>query len=475
MLHLTGMDGEPIQVPAKALDSLSARLEGRVLRPGDDGFEDAIEIWNGMIRARPVLVVQPVSTGDVREAMGFARASGIRLSVKGGGHDTAGMSLTHGGLTLDMSRMKGVEVDPGRRRAVVGAGCLLGDVDQATQQHGLATVLGSDAKTGVAGLTLGGGFGYLSRRYGWTVDNVDEVEIVTADGEVRRAAQDEHEDLFWALRGGGGNFGVVTRFTFRLHQVGPQITGGLVLWDAEQADDVVALYRDVTDAAPRELTVVLAMRPAPPAPFIPQRWQGRAVVGLLACHTGDPSQAAEDLAPIRTFGKPIVDLIVPKPYLEQQVRLVVPQPNGMHYYWKSEFLAALPDELLRTCQRQAAAITSPMSMIILFQLGGAIADHPPAATAFGHRDATHIFMAAGCWPPDSADGELHRAWARSAWEAIRPYSTGGTYINVQAADDDETRMRAAYPDTLDQLRKVKAAYDPHNLFRVNRNISPAGP
>jgi FAD/FMN-containing dehydrogenase len=475
MLHMTGVDGERVEVEAKTLDSLSARLKGRMLQPSDDGFKDAIEIWNGMIRARPALVIQPVATGDVCEAIGFARANGIRLSVKGGGHHIAGTALAHGGLTLDMSRLKSVEVDPQRRRAVVGAGCLLGDVDGATQQHAMATVLGSDANTGVAGLTLGGGFGYLSRRYGWTVDNLDEVEIVTADGQVRRAAQDEHDDLFWAVRGGGGNFGVITRFTFRLHDVGPEITGGLVLWDAQHADDVVALYRDVTEGSPRELTLVLAMRPAPPAPFIPQRWHGQPVVGLLACHTGNPSQAAKDVAPIRTFGQPIVDVIVPKPYLEQQVRLVVPQPNGMHYYWKSEFLAALPDELLRTFQDQAAAITSPMSMVILFQLGGAIADQPPETSAFGHRDATHIFFAAGCWPPDTGDAERHQAWARSAWDAIRPYSTGGTYINVQTADEDETRMQAAYPDSLGRLRNVKATYDPDNLFRVNRNITAAAP
>ncbi|MCA1695527.1 MAG: FAD-binding oxidoreductase [Actinobacteria bacterium] len=475
MLHMTGLDGEPVDVAAKTLDSLSARLKGRMLEPSDDGFDEAIEIWNGMRRARPALVVQPISTGDVCEAIGFARANGIRLSVKGGGHHIAGTALAQGGLTLDMSRLKSVEVDPERRRAVAGAGCLLGDVDRATQQHGLATVLGSDANTGVAGLTLGGGFGYLSRRHGWTVDNVDEIEIVTADGQVRRAADDEHEDLFWALRGGGGNFGVVTRFSFRLHEVGPEITGGLVVWDAEHADDVVALYRDVTEASPRELTLVLVMRLAPPVPFIPERWHGRAVVGLLACHTGDPSQAVEDLAEIRTFGQPIADLIVPKPYLEQQARLVVPQPKGMHYYWKSEFLAALPDEALRSYQHQAAAITSPMSMVILFQLGGAIADHPPGATAFGHRDATHIFFAAGSWPPDTADPERHQTWARSASDAIRPYSTGGNYINVQTADEDETRMQAAYPDSLNGLRKVKTTYDPDNLFRVNRNISAVAP
>jgi FAD/FMN-containing dehydrogenase len=346
-------------------------------------------------------------------------------------------------------------------------------VDRATQEHGLATVLGSDAQTGVAGLTLGGGFGYLSRRFGWTVDNLEEVEIVTADGEARRAAGDEHTDLFWALRGGGGNFGVVTQFTFRLHEVGPQVTGGLILWDAEKADEVVALYRDFGETAGRELALVLVMRRAPPVPIIPEAWHRKPVVGLIACHTGSLSQAANDLAPIKAFGKPITDLIGEKPYVEQQFVLGAPQPKGNHYYWKSEFMAQLPDDLLLAYRRQGAAITSPLSAAILFQLGGAVADHPRGAAAFGNRDAAHVFFAAGAWPPDSADGTNHRAWARAAWEDMRQYSTGGNYINVQTADEDDSRMHEAYRDEFDRLANVKAAYDPDNLFRVNRNIAPA--
>jgi FAD/FMN-containing dehydrogenase len=304
------------------------------------------------------------------------------------------------------------------------------------------------------------------------VDNLEEVEIVTADGAVRRAAGDEHEDLFWALRGGGGNFGVVTRFTFRLHEVGPEITGGLILWDADVADEVVALYRQVTETAPRELTLVVTMRPAPPAPFIPEPWHGKPIVAVLACHTGDPSQAATDLAPIRALGNPIADLVVAKRYVEQQSLLDRTQPKGMHNYWKSEFLPRLSDELLQAYRQQAAEIASPISQSILFHLGGALTDHDPNTTSFGNRDAAYIFFAADRWRPDTPDGETDHAWARSAWEAIRPYSTGGNYINVQTADEDETRMTEAYGDNLDRLAKVKTAYDPDNLFRVNRNISP---
>jgi FAD/FMN-containing dehydrogenase len=472
-VRMTGLDGEPVEIDVPALEALSTRLAGSALRPGDAGFDEAVRIWNAMISSSPALVVQPDSAADVREAIAFARANRVRVSIKGGGHNIAGTSLADGGLTLDMSRLRSIEVDPVRRLARVGAGCLLGDVDRATQEHGLATVLGSVTETGVAGLTLGGGFGYLTRRFGCTVDNLEEAEIVTADGTVRRAAGDEHEDLFWALRGGGGNFGVVTRFTFRLHEVGPEITGGLVFWDAEEADEVAALYREVAEAAPRELTLVLLMRLAPPAPFIPEPWHGKPVVGMLACHTGDLSKAAKDLPPIRTLGKPIADTIVQMRYVELQSMLDASQPNGMHQYWKSEFLARLPDGLLHAYREQAAGIASPMSQAMIFQLGGALADHDPGATSFGNRDAAHIFFAAGSWRPDSPDAERHRAWARSAWEAIRPYSTGGNYINLQTTDEDETRTRAAYRDNLGRLARVKAAYDPDNLFRVNRNIAPA--
>ena len=471
---MTGLDGDRVEVDAEALDRFSAALDGRALRPSDSRFDEAIRIWNGMFSKRPALVVQPLSADDVRAAIRFARANGILLSIKGGGHNIAGTSLADGGLTLDMSRMRSVEVDAERRLARVGPGCLLGDVDRATQEHGLATVLGFVSETGVAGLTLGGGFGYLTRRFGWTVDNLDEAEVVTADGEIRRAAPDEHDDLLWAVRGGGGNFGIVTRFTFRLHEVGPEITGGLVAWDADEASDVLALYRELAEAAPRELTLAVMIRLAPAAPFLPERWHGKPIVAVIACHTGDPSRAADDLAPLRALRRPIADVIRLKPYVEQQSMFDATQPKGMHNYWKSEFLPRLSDELLETYRQQGAGMASPMSQLVIFQLGGALADHDATATSFGNRDADSFFAAAGCWPPGTPDYENDRGWARSAWEAIRPYSTGGNYINVQTADDDDTRLREAYRDSLERLATVKAAYDPDNLFRVNRNIVPAG-
>jgi FAD/FMN-containing dehydrogenase len=470
-LRMTGLEGHSVDVPARAVEDFSARIAGPTLQPGDAGFEEAVTIWNGMISKRPSLVVQPISMNDVREAIGFARSHGLLLSIKGGGHNIAGTSLADGGLTLDMGRMRRVEVDPERRIARVGPGCILGDVDPATQQYGLATVLGQVTQTGVAGLTLGGGFGYLTRRFGSTVDNLQEVEIVTADGNIRRAAEDEHEDLFWALRGGGGNFGVVTRFTYRLHRVGPEVTGGRIFWDAESSDEVVRLFQDLAEVTPKELTLSLAMHLAPPAPFIPETLHGRPVVSITACHTGELSKAAKDLAPIRNVGRPIADLMTQRSYVEQQSLLDPIYPKGLHYYWKSEFFPGLSEDLLRTCVEHSDRLTSPMSHIILLQLGGALAELD-TSTPFGNRDAAFVFFGVGAWPPDSPEPERHRGWVRSAWESVRPYSTGGNYVNAQTADEDESRMKEAYRDNLDRLRSVKATYDPDNLFRVNRNISP---
>ena len=294
-LDIAGREGGRVNLSSERLDELTSRIEGRVLRPGDEGWDDAVLVWNALAARTPALVVQPVSARDVAAAVGFARDHGLLLGVKGGGHNIAGTCIAERGLTLDMARMRDVVVDPDARLAHVGPGCLLQDVDRATQRHGLATVLGFISEVGVAGLTLGGGFGYLMRRFGWAVDNLDEVEIVTADGAIRTANRVNNAELFWALRGGGGNFGVVTRFTFRLHQVGPTITGGLILWDADRADEVLAAYRELTESAPRELTAAVVMRIAPPAPFIPERWHGRHIIAMLVCHSGPNADA--DLAP----------------------------------------------------------------------------------------------------------------------------------------------------------------------------------
>lgn len=303
-IDITGLHGGRVGVRPEQLSELDSHLTGSILTADGEGWSEAVLVWNAMVAKTPALVIQPTSAADVAAAIVFAREHGLLFSVRGGGHNIAGTSMAEGGLTLDMSRMREVTVDPTAKLAHVGPGCLLQDVDRATQEHGLATVLGFVSEVGVAGITLGGGFGYLMRRFGWAVDNLAEVEIVTANGEIRVANRQRESELFWAVRGGGGNFGVVTRFTFRLHEVGPLITGGLIVWSADRADEVLATYRDLTETAPRELTAAVVMRLAPPAPFIPESWHLKPIIAMLLCHSGaDPKG---DLAPIRALGDPIV-------------------------------------------------------------------------------------------------------------------------------------------------------------------------
>ena len=469
-IELAGLDGGPVSLATKQLDELDSRVQGRLLVAGDQGWNEAVSIWNGMAARLPAVVLQPASAHDVAAAVGFARDHGLLVSVKGGGHNIAGTSIAEGGLTLDMSRMREVAVDPGAKVVHVGPGCLLGEIDQATQQHGLATVLGFVSETGVAGLTLGGGFGYLTRRFGWTADHLAEVEIVTADGQVRTASRDQHPELFWALRGGGGNFGVVTRFSFRLHRVGPMVTGGLIVWSADRADEVLAAYRDLTESAPRELTAAAIVRLAPPAPFLPQHWHGKPIAGIQMCHSGTDAMA--DLAAVRGLGNPIVDLAGPKPYAAVQSMLNVMEPKWLHRYWKAEFLPGLSNQFLDTFRNNALRVTSPLSQSIIFHVAGALNDHEGDDGAVGNRDAHYIGGFAATWPPGAAS-DPHVAWARDGWDRIRAFSTGGNYVNFQLAEDDSARTAAAYGTNYRRLQQAKATYDPDNLFRVNRNVAPA--
>jgi FAD/FMN-containing dehydrogenase len=467
-----GLDGGLVTLTAGQLDELESRVGCPVLRAGDAGWDDAVLIWNGMVAKAPALVLQPTSAAQVAAAVGFARDHGLLLSIKGGGHNMAGTSIAERGLTLDMSRMRDVTVDPDARLARVGPGCLLRDVDRATQAHGLATPLGSfDSGVGVAGLTLGGGLGYLTRRFGWTVDSLEEVEVVTADGRIRTASRDENAELFWALRGGGGNFGVVTRFTYRLHELGPTITGGVVVWSANRVDDVLAAYRDLTESAPRELTAGVSVRLAPPAPFLPAEWHGKPIVGLIACHSG--ADADGDLAPVRGLGDPIVDLVTEKPYADQQSMMDGNEPKGHHHYWKTEYLAGLTHEFLDIFRDSASKVTSPLSDSIVIHLAGALNERADDDGAVGNRDAQYMTAFAGQWLPGAPD-DTHVAWVREAWKSIRPLSTGGNYLNFQTADEDEQRVRATYGPNIDRLVEAKQTYDPENLFRRNRNIRPRG-
>jgi FAD/FMN-containing dehydrogenase len=471
---MAALDGGRVRLTSAQLGELSSRIQGRLLSAGDAEWDDAVRIWNGMAARLPALVVQPESAADVSAVVRFAAGHGLLLGVKGGGHNIAGTCIAERGVTLDMARMRDVVVDAGARLAHAGAGCLLGDVDAATQQHGLATVLGFISQTGVAGLTLGGGLGYLTRRFGWTVDNLEQVEIVTADGEIRIANRTQNADLFWALRGGGGNFGVVTRFTFRLHEVGPTVFGGLIAFPFERAGEILRAYRRLTLESPRELSVWLILMRAPPLPFVPEQWHGERACAMAVCWTGDLDRAEDAIAPIRALGEPIVDLLGEKPYAQLQSYLDGGEPKGMHYYWKTEWAAELSDELLDTTQQLFTECPVPGAELGFLHLGDAIGDRPFDDGAVGNRDARYAIGANGMWPPDDPDENMYRDWIRHAWQRLRRFGTGGNYINFQTAEEDDDRIRATYGQNYERLGAVKLKYDPWNLFRVNRNIRPAG-
>ncbi len=459
----------PDPTASTTLDALRADLQGPLAVPGDDVYTEATTIWNGMVTKRPTAVVRAASTADVQRVVRHAADTGTELSVRGGGHNIAGLALSDGGLTLDMSGFRNIAVDPEARTARVGAGNLLGDVDRATLAHGLAAPFGFVSLTGVAGLTLGGGFGYLTRRFGWTVDQLETVEIVLADGSVIRASHDEEPELFWALRGGGGNFGVVTEFTFRLHEVDPQITGGVIAWRADHAEEVLQVFRATTERASRNLTLAAVRRNAPPAPWRPADAHGQPIVMVVVCHSGTTEEADAELAELRAVGTPLADLIVRKPYVDQQTLLDATQPKGMHYYWKSEFVPALRDELLETYHAQFIGQKAPANQAVLFHLAGALNEHAEDDGAVGNRDAAFACVVQSMAGPDVPPAE-NRAWVRSAWEALRPFSTGGNYVNFQTDDEPDARTAASYGANYERLLAAKRRYDPTNLFRVNRNI-----
>ena len=465
-------EGREIDLKQDAIDGLKKRLGGPVFVPGDAGYEESRTVWNAMIDRKPAVVARCLGTADVIACVQFARENDILLCIKGGGHNIAGLATADGALMLDMSLMRGVWVNPQRKIARAQTGCLLGDVDRETQVHGLAAILGFVSLTGTAGLTLGGGFGYLTRRWGWTSDNVVGMDVVTADARLVRASNDENADLFWGLRGGGGNFGVVTGIDYALYPVGPEVVGGLVAWPASEAPKVLELYRTLAEKAPPELTLVALMRPAPPAPWLPKEMHGKPIVALLACYSGKPEEGEKVVAPIKSFGKPIGDVLVRRPYVQLQSLLDPTQPKGRRYYWKSEYLPRIEPALCEKAMEHAAKIRSPHSAVILFQIEGALnrleEEHSPA----GNRDARYVLNLAGSWEQASED-KANIEWARAAWNDMKSFSTGGNYINFLTEDESPERIEAALGQGLRRLAEIKAKWDPENVFRTNRNIKPA--
>jgi FAD/FMN-containing dehydrogenase len=470
-IELKRLDAGACELSAETLAAFARDFRGVLLRAGEPDFDAARSIWNGMIDRRPALIARAANTADVARTVKLAKEYGLLLSVRSGGHNIAGLAVCEGGLMLDLSLLNGVRVDAGGRRAVAEAGCTLADVDAATAPHGLAAVLGFVSTTGIAGLTVGGGFGYLTRRFGWTCDNLASVELVTPDGELTRASRTENAELFWCLRGGGGNFGVVTAFEYELHPVGPEVFAGAIAWRGEDAPSALRYFADFARSAPRELTLVTALRIAPPAPWLPPEIHGKPLLAAFVCHTGDPSDGEKALAPLRAHGRPIADVVKRRPYTEMQCFLDKTQPKGRRYYWKSEYLPGIAEGAIDQVVEHAKRIQSPHSAIIFFQLEGALNELPAEHSPVGNRDAAFVLNVAAAWDSASED-EQHIAWARTAMRDLHPYSTGGAYLNFLTEEEGHDRVRAAYGEsTLLRLATLKKKYDPQNLFRHTKAFS----
>ncbi|MFW5943553.1 MAG: FAD-binding oxidoreductase, partial [Chloroflexota bacterium] len=421
MLNLKTIDGESTTLSDAIFDECREQVRGDVLRPGDDAYDEARAIWNGMIDKRPAAIVRCRNTADVVAAVNLAREHDLLVSVRGGGHNVAGHALCDDGLMIDLSQMKSVHVDPQAQTARAEPGATLGDLDVETQLFNLATPTGIVSETGLAGLTLGGGFGWLTRKYGFTADNLISAEVVTAGGRVLQASEDENADLFWGIRGGGGNFGVVTSFEYQLYPVGPTVLGGVLIHPMERAAELLRRYRDFAADAPRELGSLFVIRLAPPAPFLPQAVHGKAVCGLIVCYAGDLEEGKRVLRPLREFGEPLADKIGPKPYLAVQSMLDQGQTEGHQYYWKSEYLPELRDEAIDTVTTYGATMTSPQARVVVMQLGGAARDRDEMATATSHRNAEFVLAINNGWS-DPAENKRQIQWTRDFWTAIRPFA-----------------------------------------------------
>ena len=449
------------QIGGRAVRDLSGALKGPVLRPGDSGYDDARRIWNGMIDRRPDLIARCADAADVVAAVDFARTVNVVVSVRGGDHNAAGNAVCDGGLMIDLSMMKGLTVDPVARTARAEPGLRWAEFDRDTQRHGLATTGGIVSDTGVAGLTLGGGIGWLAGRYGLSCDNLLEAEVVTANGQLLRASDRENADLFWALRGGSGNFGVVTSFTFRVHPVGPAVVAGMVAHPLERAGEVLRFYRDFTQAAPDEVNTMAGFLTTP---------DGVKVVAIAACHCGSIENGERALRPLQDFGAPVLDQIGQVPYTEFQAGLDPAFPRGRRYYWKSATMRELSDTAIAQLVELFETVPSPFTALMLQQLGNAANRVPVEATAFPHRDARWDGLVLSGWDDPEQD-EVQIQWTRRAWTALRPFSTGGVYVNV-VADGNAEEIHGAYGANHTRLASLKAKYDPANVFRLNANILP---
>jgi FAD/FMN-containing dehydrogenase len=448
-----------------------AAFRGHVVRPGDPDYDVDRKIWNGSFDKYPAVIIRCAGVSDVIAAVKFGRASGLPVAVRSGGHSFPGLSVADDALMIDLSPMKGVRVDPEKRTARVQAGVLLGELDRETQAFGLAVPSGIVTHTGVAGLTLGGGIGWIMRKHGLSIDQLVSVDLVTADGEFVKASADENEDLFWGVRGGGGNFGVVTEFEFRCVPLGPTILAGPVFWPMEQSGEVLRFYRDWVAEAPDELMTIVVHRKAPPLPFVPQELHGKPVVMVVCCWAGDVEEGEKLIRPLKEFSSPVADVCVPKPYLTHQAMFDPGFVPGRWYYFKSCDVAELSDEIIDITVERSLQIDSPMTSYPIWQMGGAIGRVGDDETAYNGRTAGFTYNVGAC--TETSEGfDKEREWVRSFWSALEPWHEG-VYVNF-LGDEGADRVRQAYgPDKYDRLQALKQKYDPDNFFRINQNISPS--
>lgn len=454
----------------KAKEDLKGTIKGIVLVPGQPGYEDARQIWNAMIDRRPAVIVQCAEADDVPPVIRFARKNGLELSIRGGGHNIAGSALCDNGVTIDFSRMRNVRVDAGKRRAYVEPGATLANLDEAVQAHGLATPVGINSTTGIAGLTLGGGFGWLTRKYGMTIDNLVSVDIITAEGKKLRASENDNADLFWAIRGGGGNFGVVTEFEFQLFPVGPEIVAGLIVFPFNQAKQVLTRYRQFVASAPEDLNVWALLRKAPPLPFLPENVHGKEVVVLPISYSGAVAEAEKLIAPLRGFGDAHGEHIGAQPYVQWEKAFDPLLTPGARNYWKSHNFTELADGALDTVIEFAGKLPSPHCEIFIGLIAGAPNRIAPNAMAYGHRDAKFVLNVHGRWD-EAKDDQKCIAWAREFFNASAPYASAGAYVNFMTAEEGD-RVAAAYGPNYQRLVEIKRRYDPENVFHFNQNIKP---
>jgi FAD/FMN-containing dehydrogenase len=463
--------GSSTTLDPSVANDLKKRIQGEILTADSPGYDKVRAIWNAMIDRKPALIARCKTADDVVQCVKFATQHGLLVAVRGGGHNIAGNAVCDGGLLIDLSLMRAVRVDASKRTALVEGGALLGDLDQATQAHGLATPLGINSTTGVAGLTLGGGFGWLSRKYGLTIDNLVSATVVTSTGDKLTASARENSDLFWAIRGGGGNFGVVTSFEFQLHAIGKEVLSGLIVHPLADAKKVLQFYRDFALKAPDELAVWFVLRKAPPLPFLPENWHGKEILALAACYNGDLKTGEKLLQPLRAFGQPIADVIGPTPYVGWQQVLDPLLTPGMRNYWKSHEFLEIPDKMIDVLVDFAGRLPDPQTEMAFAQLGGAIARVANDATAYSHREPNFLINVHGRWD-GAANDDKCVGWARDLFTALAPFSTGAVYVNFLTAEEGD-RVKMAYGANLAKLVGIKKKYDPANLFRMNINIRPS--